>query len=66
MAKLNDKDYDIVSVIYHSSQAAEICSKYVQDAAREGDKEAEQFFHDVQDKNESLVARGKDLLRSRM
>lgn len=66
MAKLNDKDYDIVSVIYNSSQAAEICSKYQQDAAKEGDKEVEQFFREVQEKNESLIMRGKDLLKKRL
>lgn len=66
MPKLNNKDFDIVSVIYNSSQALETCGQYLRDAASDGDREAEQFFKDVQEKNESLVTRGRDLLKSRL
>jgi len=63
---LKDKDYDIISVIYNASQAVEICDQYVQDAKKEGDQEAQTFFGEVQQKNESLIMRGKDLLKSRL
>lgn len=66
MSKLGNKDFDIVSVVYNASQAVETCGQYLQDAAREGDREAEQFFREVQEKNENFVSRGKDLLKSRL
>jgi len=63
---LKNKDYDIISVIYNASQAVETCDQYVKDAVSEGDKEAEQFFNETQEKNQALIMRGKDLLKSRL
>lgn len=63
---LKDKDYDLISVIYNSSQAAEICNQYMKDAEKEGDKDVAQFFNQVRDENISLVQRGKDLLKNRL
>lgn len=63
---LKDKDYDLISVIYNASQAAEICNQYMKDAEKEGDKDVVQFFNEVRDENISLVQRGKDLLKNRL
>ena len=63
---LKNKDYDIISVIYNASQAVETCDQYVKDAVSEGDKEAEQFFSEAQEKNQTLIMRGKDLLKTRL
>lgn len=66
MAKdlLKNKEYDLVSVIYNASQAADTCRQYIQDA--KGDQEVERFFTDVIDRNADLVQKGKDLLKSRI
>lgn len=66
MAKdlLKNKEYDLVSVIYNASQAADTCRQYIQDA--QGDQEVERFFNDVIDHNADLVQKGKDLLKSRI
>jgi len=66
MAKLNNEQYDIVSVIYNASQAVETCSQYMKDAEKQGDKEVKQFFSEVQQQNESLITKGRDLLKSRL
>ena len=66
MAKdlLKDKEYDLVSVIYNASQAADTCRHYIEDA--QGDQEVERFFSDVIDTNADLVQKGKDLLKNRL
>ena len=66
MAKelLKNKEYDLVSVIYNASQAADTCRQYIQDA--KGDQEVERFFGDVIDRNSDLVQKGKDLLKTRI
>lgn len=66
MAQLKDKDYDIISVVYNASQAVETCSRYVQDAERENDREAKSFFQEAQRQNEGLIERGRELLKSRL
>ncbi|HBA88588.1 MAG TPA: hypothetical protein DCZ75_11595 [Geobacter sp.] len=61
---LKNKEYDLVSVIYNASQAADTCQQYIKDV--EGDKEVERFFNDVIDTNANLVQKGKDLLKGRI
>lgn len=41
---LKDKDYDLISVVYHASQGAELCRRYAADADNEGDMEAVPIF----------------------
>ncbi len=61
---LHNKEYDLVSVIYNASQAADTCRQYIQDV--QGDQECEQFFNNVIDTNSQLVQQGKDLLKNRL
>jgi len=61
-----DKDYDIVSTLYHALQGADICDKYIADAEKTGDQEAVGFFHEVQDHNRKLAEKAKDLLAKRV
>jgi hypothetical protein len=63
---LQNKDYDLISVIYHASQGYETCEKYCQDAESAGDNEAVKFFKEVQDQNQKLVSKGKELLKKRL
>jgi vacuolar-type H+-ATPase subunit H len=63
---LNDKEYDIISVIYNASQAAETCQKYIQDAQREGDRDVMQFFNEVVERNVDMIQKGKELLKKRL
>lgn len=63
---LNDRDYDLISVVYHASQGAETCRQYASDAEEEGDQDTARFFEEVQNRYVELANRGKDLLKTRM
>ncbi|MFA5514773.1 MAG: hypothetical protein WDA20_00660 [Desulfuromonadales bacterium] len=63
---LQNKDYDLISVIYHASQGYETCERYEQDAEKEGDQDAARFFHEVCEQNQRMVEKGKDLLKTRL
>ena len=57
-----DKDYNLVSVLYHALQAADTCAKYSEDARREGSPEIAQFMEQVQQQNLQISQRAKELL----
>lgn len=63
---LKNKDYDLISVIYNASQAAETCTQYMKDAEKEKDQEVRQFFNNVHEVNANLVQQGKSLLKNRL
>jgi hypothetical protein len=54
-ALLKDKDYDLISVVYHASQGCETARQYAADAERENDKEAAAFFNEAFELNAQLV-----------
>ena len=54
-----DKDYDLISVIYHASQGCETARQYAADAQRENDEEAAAFFNKALELNAQLVRRGR-------
>jgi hypothetical protein len=57
-----DKDYNLVSVLYHSLQAAETCTRYCEDARRQGSPEIASFMEQVQQQNAQISQRAKELL----
>jgi hypothetical protein len=57
-----DKDYDLVSVLYHALQAVETCAQYEQDARSEGSPQVAEFMRDVQQQNQQIAQRAKELL----
>jgi hypothetical protein len=57
-----DKDYDLISVLYHALQAVETCGKYCQDAQRQGSHEVAAFMQQVQQQNQQISQRAKELL----
>jgi hypothetical protein len=61
-----NKEYNLVSVLYHALQAAETCGQYIQDAQNEGDEELVKFFHEVQAKQVDLAQRTKQCLGKRI
>jgi hypothetical protein len=65
-AILKNKDYDLISVIYHASQGSETARQYAADAERENDKEAVAFFNEALELNARLVQKGKELLKQRL
>lgn len=61
-----DKDYNLVSVLYHALQGAETYAQYVQDAQRQGDQELASFFSEVRQEELRLAERAKHLLGQRL
>ncbi len=61
-----DENYDLISVLYHSLEAGETYSRYVQDAEKAKDLELAQFFREVQAEHVELAKRAQELLRSRI
>ncbi|WP_303907278.1 hypothetical protein [Thiohalomonas denitrificans] len=63
---MRDEHYDIVSTLYHALQGADICKQYIADAEKDGDKDAADFFHEVQDQNRRMAEKAKQLLVKRV
>jgi hypothetical protein len=61
-----DKNYDLISILYHALQGAETYAKYVQDAEEANDTELVNFFREAQEQHTELAERAKDLLRLRI
>lgn len=61
-----DISYDLISVLYHSLQSAEILEKYLTDAKDSGDHALEAFFSELRDQDQDRAARARSLLRERL
>ena len=57
-----DKDYDLVSVLYHALQGVDAAAKYEQDAKTENSPEIASFMREVQDQNNRIAKKAKELL----
>jgi len=63
---MKDKNYNLVSVLYHALQGSETCSTYLQDAAMSSDKELADFFTEVHTRYRQIADRAKELLSPRL
>ncbi len=57
-----DKNYNLIAVLYHSSDNVESLKTYVQDAEQEGDQELVDFFNAVLENNLTAAQRAKEML----
>jgi hypothetical protein len=57
-----DKNYNLIAVLYHSSDNVESLKTYVQDAEQEGDQELVEFFSAVLENNLEAAQRAKEML----
>lgn len=64
--KSDDKDYDLISLLYHSLQGAWSCSQYIQDAEQNGDKEALECFRHCHGEFQKMADQTKELLSKRL
>lgn len=62
----NDRNYDVISVMYHLLQGAETLDQYCADAKNSNDNELAEFFREVQDNNAQLAQKAQTLLKSRL
>jgi hypothetical protein len=61
-----DKTYDLISALYHSLQAAETTTRYIEDADKDGDEEAVTFFRGALENYRQIANQAKELLRQRL
>ena len=57
-----NEHYNLISVLYHSSDNVESLKTYIQDAQAEGDQELVDFFGAVLENNLEAAQRVKELL----
>ncbi len=61
-----DKNYNLISMLYHSSDVVETLKTYIQDAEQEGDQELVDFFSSALENNLEASQRAKELLTTRL
>jgi hypothetical protein len=61
-----DESYDLISVLYHTLQAASEVEQYIRDAEEAGRQDLAEFFRDYQEAQRDLAERAKNLLGSRL
>jgi hypothetical protein len=61
-----DKNYNLISVLYHSSENVESLKSYIQDAEEEGDQELVEFFNGVLENNLRAAQQAKEMLVPRV
>jgi len=57
-----DKNYNLITVLYQSSDNVESLKTYIQDAEAEGDQELVEFFNGVLENNLEAAQRAKEML----
>lgn len=61
-----NREYDLVSVLYHALEGAQTYDCYVKDAEQEGDQELAQFFRESQHEEIKRADKAKMLLSGRI
>ncbi len=61
-----DKNYNLIAVLYQSSDNVESLKTYVQDAEQESDQELGDFFGGILENNLEAVQRAKEMLVARL
>lgn len=62
----SDRNYDVISVMYHLLQGAETLDRYCNDAESSNDRELAEFFREVQDTNSQLAQKAQSILKDRL
>ena len=61
-----DKNYNLIAVLYHSSDNAESLKTYIQDAEQDGDQELADFFGGILENNLKAAQSAKEMLLARL
>jgi hypothetical protein len=61
-----DKNYNLISVLYHSSENVESLKTFVQDTEEEGDQELVEFFGGILENNLRAAQQAKEMLVPRL
>ena len=63
---VKDKNYNLIAVLYQSSENVLTGQSYVEDAQRDGDQEAVSFFQEIVQNNQKAVQQAKQMLAQRL
>lgn len=63
---IKDKDFDMVSTLYHASQGASLSSQFSRDAESNSDQEAQDFFDRVARQYNDIAQEAKKLLKDKL
>ena len=63
---VKDKNYAMISSIYHLSQGSEMSKQYAQDAQRDGDNNAAEFFNELHRVYTEHGEKGAKILKERL
>lgn len=63
---VKDKDYDLISTLYHAAQGLHNAKQYAADAENDGDSEAAEFFKEAQSSYQNLSDKAKALAGKRL
>jgi hypothetical protein len=61
----SDADFDLRSVFSEAAEGSQVCVKYIDDAAEEGDTDLVRFFKDVQEQEDWRAQKAKALIGRR-
>ncbi len=61
-----DKNYNLITVLYHSSNNVESLKTYIQDAEQDDDQELVEFFNGILENNLKATQQAKEMLVSRL
>ncbi len=61
-----DKNYNLIAVLYQSSDNVESLKTYIQDAEQDGDQELAQFFNGILENNLKAAQQAKEMLVPRI
>lgn len=63
---VQNKEYDLISALYHTLEGAATYETYANDAQEAGDRELVEFFQNIKEQNTQNAQRAKELLAKRM
>lgn len=63
---VKDKNYNLVAVLYQSSENVLTVQGYVEDAQRDGDQETVSLFQEIVENNQKAVQQAKQMLAQRL
>ena len=63
---VSDPTYNLISILYHALQGAELYEQYAEDGERSGDREVAQFCREMQQEERRRADYAKRLLAQRL
>ena len=63
---VSDPTYNLISILYHALQGAELYEQYAQDGERNGDRDVAQFCREMQQEERRRADHAKRLLAQRL